>query len=144
MIFLPGFFILIPFYVVIQPAVFLLLPALAFLILFMLVFTLGLGLIFAAVNTFFKDTSYFLSTGLMFWFWMTPIFYSETMLDFPYRWICLLNPVTYYVSAFRSILYEAVCPGAGEWILLFLVSLIFLGAGCAYYFKNEQEILKKT
>jgi len=139
-----GFLIIVPLYFLINRELLFFLPALALVVLCTLIFVLGLGLIFSTLNTFFRDTAYFLSIGLMFWFWITPVFYSETMLEFPYRWVCLLNPATYYVGAFRKILYDAVPLGAEEWALLISMSFLTLLAGYVYYLRNESEVLKKT
>ncbi len=138
-----GFLFILPLYFLTNRTLIFFLPSLSLVVFFTLVFALGLGLIFAALNTFFRDTAYFLSIGLMFWFWITPVFYSETMLDFPYRWVSLLNPATYFVSAFRKVLYYADPVGIVDMGLLFLISALTLLIGYFYYLKNEPEILKK-
>jgi ABC-type polysaccharide/polyol phosphate export permease len=141
--FIFGFSIIIPFFFLINKSLVYLLPPLILLILLNLIFVLGLSLIFAVLNTFLRDVAYFLPVGLMFWFWITPVFYSEEMFGLPYRWVCLINPVTYYISAYRKILYFAKSLTINEVIILICVSFLTLILGYIFYLNNEAEILKK-
>jgi len=141
--FIFGFFVIIPFFFLINQSLVYLLPDLFLLFFLNLIFILGLGFILAVFNTFSRDVSYFLPMGLMFWFWITPIFYSENMFSSVYRWVCLINPVTYYISAYRKILYSAEWLTIKDLSILLLLSLLFLISGYIFYLKNEAEILKK-
>ncbi|MFA6358403.1 MAG: ABC transporter permease [Candidatus Omnitrophota bacterium] len=141
--FIFGFAIIILLFLLINKSLIFLLPLLILIIFFNLVFVLGLGLIFAVLNSFARDTAYFLSVGMMFWFWITPVFYSEKMLNFPHRWICLLNPATYYISAYRKVIYSGEFLPINDIFILFLISFITLILGYLFYLRNEAEILKK-
>jgi ABC-type polysaccharide/polyol phosphate export permease len=138
-----GFLAVIPLFLLINSSVIYLLPILLLVVILILVFALGLGFIFSSLNVFSRDIAYFLPVGLMFWFWATPVFYSENMLAMPYRWFCLINPATYYVSACRKILYYALPPEPLELVLMLLISGVFLSCGYLFYLKNEPEILKR-
>lgn len=141
--FVLGFAIIIPLFLLINRSLIYLFPLLILIILLNLVFVLGLGLLLAVLNSFLRDISCFLSVGLMFWFWVTPVFYSEKMLSFPYRWICLINPLTYYISAYRKILYFGQLLTAKDIFILFLLSFVTLVLGYIFYLNNEAEILKR-
>ncbi|MDD3274284.1 MAG: ABC transporter permease [Candidatus Omnitrophica bacterium] len=142
--FVMGFCVVLILFFFINVRLVYLLPVLSVILLLNLVFIAGLGMVFAVLNSYLRDTAYFLSVGLMFWFWITPVFYSETMLDFPYRWVCLFNPVTYYISAYRQVLYAGHLPSAGNMIILFLTAFIAFSSGYIFYLKNESEVLKRT
>jgi len=141
--FILGFGIIVPLFILFNGTFIYLLPMLVLIILLNLIFVLGIGLVFAVLNSFLRDVSYFLSVGLMFWFWMTPVFYSENMLGFPYRWICLANPATYYISAYHKILYSSQLPAMAEVLFLCVLSFLTLVLGYIFYLKNEAGILKK-
>ncbi len=141
--FIFGFSIIIPLFYIINKSLFYLLPFLILLVLFNLIFILGLSFIFSVLNTHLRDIAYFLPIGLMFWFWITPVFYSETMFSSAYRWVCLINPVTYYISAYRKILYSSQLLTVGDLSVLFLLSFVTLALGYLFYLRNEAEILKK-
>lgn len=141
--FIFGFFVIIPFFFLINKSLVFLFPYLILLVLLNLIFILGLSFIFVVLNTFLRDVAYFLPVGLMFWFWVTPVFYSEEMFNLFYRWVCLINPATYYISAYRKILYSAVSLTIKDLAILCLVSFVTLVLGYIFYLKNEAEILKK-
>ncbi|HPT39218.1 MAG TPA: ABC transporter permease [Candidatus Omnitrophota bacterium] len=141
--FIFGFLIIIPFFFLINKSLVYLFPFLVVLILLNLIFVLGLSFIFAVLNTFFRDVAYFLPVGLMFWFWITPVFYSERMFSQVYRWVCLINPATYYISAYRKILYFSEWLTIKDLAVLCAISFITLVSGYFFYLKNEPEILKK-
>jgi len=112
---------MIPIFIVfrIQIAPYLLLLPLALLL--HLAFTMGVALLLSCINVYFRDVTHLLGVGLMFWFWLTPIFYSLDMVPIRFRWICIINPMTSYVTIYRNILFEAKVPN------LYIIS-IALGA----------------
>ena len=105
-----GFIIIVPLFIILKFKVITVLLFLIFPLILHFIFIIGLSLMFSCWNVFSKDVSHFLSIGLMIWFWITPVFYSLQMLPFPYRWICLLNPMSYYVTLYRQILFRAEIP----------------------------------
>ncbi len=57
------------------------------------VFSLGLGLLTATLHVFFRDVGQFMVVILQFWFWLTPIIYSVSILPEQARW--LLNLIRF-------------------------------------------------
>lgn len=140
--FLIGFLCVLPFFIFIKFKVITVLPFLILILIFYFFFIVGLGMFFSVINVFFRDLFHFLSIGLMLWFWITPIFYHLEMLNFPYRWICLFNPVTYYIVSYQKILFEGVLPSAGTLLLVFLISIVSFIGGYTFFLKKEQNLLK--
>lgn len=138
-----GFLILFPLFIILNFKVIMVLGFLAFVLIFHLIFIMGLSLLFSCLNVFSRDVSHLLSIGLMIWFWITPIFYSIEMVPFPYRWICLLNPASYYVILYRRILFQAEIPLFSVLSLSLLISLISLFMGYYVFLKKEAELLKR-
>jgi ABC-2 type transport system permease protein len=138
-----GFLILLPLFIILKFKVVALLPFLIFPLISQLIFVIGLSLIFSCWNVFSRDTSHLLSIGLMIWFWVTPIFYSPEMLPFPYRWICLLNPVSYYIILYRRILFEATVPLFSLLGLSLSISAVSLFMGYFIFLKKERELVKR-
>lgn len=101
--FLIGLIFLLPLFIIMNFKVISFLPLLFIIIMFHLLFIIGLGFPFSYFNVLFRDLSHFLSIGFMIWFWLTPIFYSLEMLPHNLRWICLLNPMTYYTILYQNI-----------------------------------------
>ena len=63
---------------------------------------LGLSWITASVVVFFRDMGQFVAMFVQFGFWMTPIFWSITMIPERYRWLIKLNPVDYIIEGYRN------------------------------------------
>jgi ABC-type polysaccharide/polyol phosphate export permease len=81
--------------------------------------------------------------GLMVWFWITPVFYSLDMVPYPYRWISILNPMTYYVTSYRSILFYGKLPSLPVAVTGIVLALIFMAAGSLFLIKKEPSLLKR-
>jgi ABC-type polysaccharide/polyol phosphate export permease len=79
----------------------------------------------------------------MIWFWVTPVFYSLDMLPFPFRWVCLINPVTHFVISYQRVLFDAHAPAASTLLISFLISLSLLIISYAFFLKKEPSLLKK-
>lgn len=138
-----GFIFLLPLFIILNFRVTRLLWLLLMIIILHSLFIVGLGLLFSSVNVFFRDLTHFLSIGLMIWFWITPVFYSLDMMPFPFRWVCLLNPMTYYVIAYKQILFEARAPSLPTIFISFSISLAFLIIGYLFFVKKEPALLKR-
>ena len=141
--FLIGLIFLLPFFLFSKPQVAKVLPFLIVIFILHLVFIIGIGLFFSTLNVFSNDLTHFLSVGLMLWFWMTPVFYSYKMMAFPYRWICLLNPLTYYTTLYRQVLYDGVVPSFDLLYASFWISVGVFAGGYEFFIKRESELLKK-
>lgn len=141
--FLIGIIFLLPLFLIARPQVIKVLHFLILIFVLHLGFLAGLGMIFSTLNAFHDDLMHFFSVGLMLWFWVTPVFYSVRMLSFPYRWICLFNPLTYYVILYRQVLYEGVPPSYNFIGISFLISTVFFIGGYWFFTKKEPELFKK-
>ncbi len=94
------------------------------------IFCCGLGFFLAQLNVFFRDIQYIYSVVLTAWMYCTPIIYK---LDerFP-RWFHIavkgFNPMYYYISQSRDIIYYGNWPGPrifwGGWLIAFLALAI--------------------
>ncbi len=75
------------------------------------VFSLGLGLFMAQANVFFRDIQYIYNAVTTAWMYLTPIFYPIEMLPDWLRWfVSHLNPMYFYVTQFRDIVYQGQLP----------------------------------
>lgn len=96
-------------------------------------FVCGLGLIFAALNVYVRDTRYLVESANTVLFWLVPIFYPFSVIPAAYREIYQLNPVAALVLACRNILLEAVPPPASLMYKLAGSSLFMLVAGLVVF-----------
>lgn len=83
------------------------------LILLMLVlvfFASGLGLVLAIVNVFFRDVGNLLGLGLQLWFWLTPVVYPVSILPEYAQRVVQLNPMLPIVEAYQQLLTIGTAP----------------------------------
>jgi ABC-type polysaccharide/polyol phosphate export permease len=104
------------------------LPVLACLYLF----ACGLALFVSALQVFIRDVSQILPPLMTFWFFMTPILYSASILPDQFAAVMKFNPMSWYVERLRDFLllgnyqlsvHDLVVPLVT--MLLFWASLVF-------------------
>jgi lipopolysaccharide transport system permease protein len=97
-----------------------------------LALTLGLGLLLAAVQVFFRDTAQVLGMVLTGWFYFTPIVYPLALVPERLQPWLALNPLTGLVTLYRAAFLGGPIPGRGV-IALAITALLLLGAGWALF-----------
>jgi lipopolysaccharide transport system permease protein len=93
------------------------LPVLALQILF----CLGLGVILGTLNVFFRDVGQLTQVVLQFWFWLTPIVYTPSILPEGVKHVLTFNPAYPLISAYQTIFLEQKWP---DWSSLAGVTLL--------------------
>lgn len=68
-------------------------------------FALGLALIIAAIDVYFRDVEYMTGVILMAWVWMTPVMYAIEGVPQLLQNILQYNPMTWYVRLYQDVLY---------------------------------------
>lgn len=139
--FLLGLSVVIPLFIWQNPAGAALLPLLIVPLCSFFLFTAGITLMFSTANVFYRDISHFLPVGFMILFWVSPVFYSIDMLPADLRWVYFVNPVSYFLAAFRQVLYESrIYPAFQLYVLAAGVSVFLLGM---LVFRREEVALLK-
>jgi ABC-type polysaccharide/polyol phosphate export permease len=144
MIFCLGCAVIVPVFIIfnLQILPFLLIfPCVIFL---QLLFTIGVSLVLACCNVFFRDTTHILEVLLMFWFWVTPVFYSPEMVPVRFRWVSQINPMNAYITMSRNILFEAKLPDMHTVWCAVIMALLSLCAGYALFVKYDESFLKRV
>ncbi len=70
----------------------------------MCVLLLGLGWLTSSTSIFVKDVNNIVSILIQFGFWLTPIFWSISMIPEKFHWFITLNPVYYIIAGYRDTL----------------------------------------
>ena len=92
-------------------------------------FAVGIAWIVAAVQVYLRDTAQLVSVALTFWFWLTPIFLSAEQFPPNFRFLLAINPLSYFVGAYRERMLSYRLPHPEELALLaaYSVAVFFLG-----------------
>ncbi|RDC64128.1 ABC transporter permease [Adhaeribacter pallidiroseus] len=99
------------------------------LIALMGIMSLGLGMIFSALTTKYRDLAMLLTFGIQLLMYATPVIYPLSSLSDKYRWLIAANPMTSIVETFR---YAFLGSGTFNWTyitysLVFSLVILFIG-----------------
>ncbi len=75
-----------------------------------ILFSISLGVIIGVLNVFFRDVGQLTGVVLQFWFWLTPIVYSSTVLSESIREWMFFNPLANLIGAYQTILVAGNSP----------------------------------
>ncbi len=95
-------------------------------------FTLAVTLWLATIGVFFRDTRDILEVALPIWFWATPIFYSLEMAPDFLRPALVMNPVSSFLAAMRTVVLDGHAPSPsqcglmGFWLCVALASGVWV------------------
>jgi ABC-type polysaccharide/polyol phosphate export permease len=113
--------------------------ALPLILLVQLFFTIGVSLITATINVFYRDTHHILNVLILAWMFLTPIFYPITTIPEAYSfsggtinlrtWLQRLNPLASIIPSYRDTLYWGRPPSLNLLLLTMPTSLIILIVG---------------
>jgi len=94
------------------------------------IFTLGLGLIFATLNVFYRDTKIIMEVGMLAWFFLTPVFYRiEDLVPKYARLMYWVNPMASFISWYRIVLYHGISMEPGFIFRTFITAVGALVVG---------------
>lgn len=105
------------------------------------IFALGMGFLLGQMNVFFRDTEHIYAAVTTAWFYMTPIIYPiESLSKMPkVQWIVsYLNPLSYYVTQFRNLIYDGNFPDAKLFAMGWLMAIVMLLIGI-YFFQRSKD-----
>lgn len=112
-----------------------------------LLLTLGLGLLLAALNVYFRDVSHIIDAVGVPWFFITPIFYTYATLPAAAQShtevIALLhwgNPISPFVIAIQDVLFFGSWPTIGDTVYCLLASVLALLIGWLAFRRMEPEM----
>lgn len=120
--------------VAITKAVFLLPIAL----LFIMVFSIGVSMILSTAMVFFRDTKFLWGVLVMLWNFLTPVFYTESIIPQAYIGLYRMNPMYQFLYFLRSILINGVSPNPQTYLYCILAAVVPLILGL-YLFKKSQD-----
>jgi ABC-2 type transport system permease protein/lipopolysaccharide transport system permease protein len=105
------------------------------------IFTLGLSLIVATANTFYRDCGHLISVFLQAWYFATPILYRADEFPDGSQWRFRLNPAYYFIDLFHDILYAGQWPQLSTLLIAYAIALGSLGIGYAVFKSQEDKMV---
>ena len=104
---------------------------------------LGLGYLLASVHVTFRDMRHVLGVGLMFLFYLTPVFYSADMIPEALQPLYNLNPMAHLIGAYRTILLEGTLPDWRPLLILAVGVCALLWVGWAFFVRASDHFVEE-
>lgn len=117
-----------------SPTIFFFIP----LFITQLLLTLGISLMLATFNLFYRDIQYLTNLILMLWMYMTPVVYPLSLVPEQYVWLYKLNPMVGIIEGYRSAIFGYPFETTIiTWAIGVSVTIFFIGF---YIFKRSEKV----
>ena len=100
-------------------------------------FSLGLALALCSIYVRFRDIKHLYNVFLTLWMYMTPVFYSVSLLGSKVQKVLIVNPMYHYLSYFRDLIIGVV-PSWQTHVLIYAMGLVSLLIGWLI-FKTQRK-----
>lgn len=115
-------------------------------------FGLGLALLLAVANVYFRDTEHFANIALALWFYLTPVLYPvsrvavhlhHTVLGVKFSTLYELNPMARFSNVFRDLLYDNHAPAWGDVLYCVGAAAVALAIGSVVFRRFEGRMAEE-
>lgn len=104
----------------------------------LLVFTLGVGQLFAALNVNYRDIKHALPFFVQLWMFASPVVYPLSMVPERYHWLVSLNPIAGIIEATRAIIAGRPIPW--DWLgISCIVTVVVFVVGVWYFHRTARR-----
>lgn len=111
------------------------------LLVYMLLFSSGLSMLLSALSVFFRDIVHLWSVITTAWMYATPVFYPLSLLPDFLQQAMIANPMYQYVTYFRDIMMDGVCPSFETNLICFSMAAITFVIGFTVFRKTEHKFI---
>lgn len=101
----------------------------------------ALSSLVAALNVFYRDTSFVLNFIFSIFFFVTPIFYPIEFVPLEFRWMIEINPFYHLINPYRFTLYQPLSMELVPIILKAFAWALGLSAVSALYWRKKKNEL---
>jgi len=110
-------------------------------ILYVFVFSTGVGLILSAAVVFFRDITYLYGILLTAVTYFTPIFYPISIIPDQFRWVISLNPLYHFVECFRTCAIYGGIPSLWQNMICAILATLSLGGGLLVFYHEQDRFI---
>jgi ABC-2 type transport system permease protein len=108
-------------------------------ILFLSMFSLGLGLLLSSIAVQFVDVTEMYQIALTAWMYLSPVIYTIDMLPEEFLWLVKLNPMFHIINLFRDPIYYGRVPELSDILLTGGIALVTLVIGWFLFAQKADE-----
>ena len=111
------------------------------LLLYVLMFSAGLGFLLSALVVFFRDISHLWSVVITAWTYATPLFYPMSILPNWMQSAMNFNPMYQYVTYLRDIALWGITPSLEQNLICFAIGAVMLALGYLVFRKLQKKFI---
>ena len=108
-------------------------------ILFLCMFSLGLGLVLSSIAVQFVDVTEMYQILLTAWMYLSPVIYTIDMLPEEFLWLVKLNPMFHIINLFRDPIYYGKVPELSDILLTGGIAFVTLIIGWFLFAQKADE-----
>lgn len=112
-----------------------------FVLVCLIIFTIGMVLILSAMMVFFRDTQFLWSVVSMLWMYATPIFYPASIIPEKFSFILKLNPMNHFVQFMRTCILEGISPDPVQYVICLAYAIGMLIVGGLIFRKTQDKFI---
>jgi ABC-type polysaccharide/polyol phosphate export permease len=110
-------------------------------ILYIFIFSLGIGFILATAIVYFRDMSYVYGVFITAIPYITPRFYPIKIIPNHFRWLISINPLYHFVECYRTVVIYGGVPSLWQNLICSLLALISLVVGVTIFYKQQDKFI---
>lgn len=110
-------------------------------VVYVIAFSIGLGMLLATAQVFFRDTGHLYSVFTLAWMYMTPVFYPKEMLEENLSIVLSINPMIHYIDFMRDIVLYNTVPSMQQNLTCAVISIVFLMLGTLVFYKKQDRFI---
>lgn len=110
-------------------------------LMFIIIFSLGVGLILSAITVKFRDIMHLYSVFVTALMYLTPVIYPMSILPSWLKPIVALNPITNILQMFRGIMLYNSFPTLESILIAVTESIVMMGLGLYIFYKCQDEFI---
>ncbi|QUH23761.1 ABC transporter permease [Methanobacterium alkalithermotolerans] len=107
----------------------------------LLFFTIGVGLILATINVFFRDLEYLYGVFLTLLMYATPIFYPPEIVPESFRFIQTYNPIFAVINTCRVVFLEGRLYDPMQMLFAMVSGIVALVIGLIVFYKYQNKFI---
>jgi ABC-type polysaccharide/polyol phosphate export permease len=112
-----------------------------FAVALLFLFNFSLTLLLAVATVYFRDLTHIIKVVLGTVFYLVPIVYSLDRVPEHYRPFFMLNPVTYFIDLFRSLIYCGTVPSLTAWAIPCAISAVIFAAAFYTLMRTDKDLI---
>lgn len=119
------------------------LAILPLLLIVMAVFSTGCALLFSSLTVYVRDIQYTLMSISMVFFFLTPMYFMGSDATGILSRIIWVNPFTYFVESFHSIVYLSTIPNVRILMMCLIISIVSFAIGYAVFTRLKKGFAER-